>query len=118
VVYTTQYGGDGKVSLSFLLIPTSKNTISDGPLWGSMALSDYTGRTPRETGEVGEVRRVSRHTQWTVGDTARSDCASCDNQIDLGERHVLVTLSVDGNADSSRRHLCDETCLEDWLDGE
>jgi hypothetical protein len=118
VVYSTQYGGDGKVSLSFLFIPTSKNTISGDPFYGSMALSDYTGQSPRGTGDAGEVRRVSRHTQWTVGDGARADCAACDGQIDLGERHVLVTLSDEGNADSPRRHLCDETCLREWLDGE
>jgi hypothetical protein len=81
-----------------------------------MALSDYTGRTPHAQA-AGEVRRVSRHTQWNVGDGARADCAFCGSSIDLGTRHVLVTLSEgdDGSRDPPRRHLCTESCLAQWF---
>jgi hypothetical protein len=79
-----------------------------------MALSDYAGRSPVGYDEESSISRVSRHYHWNVGDDARRTCAHCDDEIRVAERHVLVTLEDDGS-DRSRRYLCDEFCLGEWV---
>ncbi|WP_380674806.1 DUF7576 family protein [Salinigranum sp. GCM10025319] len=81
-----------------------------------MALSDYTGRTPRaESGLV--VGRVSQHHLWTMDAERTARCPHCDSALDLQERHLLVTLSKESDyLPAGKRYLCDESCLESWLD--
>jgi hypothetical protein len=83
-----------------------------------MALSDYTGLTPRaESGLV--VGRVSQHHLWTMDADRTARCPHCDSVLDLHERHLLVTLSEEADSyPAGKRYLCDESCLQGWLDAE
>lgn len=83
-----------------------------------MALSDYTGRTPHdESGMV--VGRVSQHHRWSMDAERTARCSCCESELDLHERHVLVTLTERADyLPAGKRHLCDEGCLEEWLGAE
>ena len=83
-----------------------------------MALSDYTGRTPETEPEL-VVGRVAQHHRWTMGGTETVQCPHCEATLDLHERHLLVTLSMESNyLPAGKRYLCDEACLRGWLDGQ
>lgn len=79
-----------------------------------MALSKYTGRTPADDERV--IGRVSRHHQWTVADDDHETCAQCDTELSLDERHLLVTLRARPGGGATRRYLCDESCLGEWVE--
>ena len=83
-----------------------------------MALSDYTGRTPRAEPNL-VVGRVARHHRWTMSGEETATCPQCESVLDLQKRHLLVTLSEESDyLPAGRRYLCDEGCLSDWLGGE
>jgi hypothetical protein len=83
-----------------------------------MALSDYTGLTPQAEPEM-VVGRVSQHHLWTMNADQTAQCPHCDASLDLHERHLLVTLSKESEyLPAGKRYLCDESCLEAWLDAE
>jgi hypothetical protein len=80
-----------------------------------MALSDYAGLTPAGEAES-QISRVSRHHQWTTEEATTGRCAGCDAEISLSEGHVLVTLGTNGDPYRRRVHLCDESCLGEWVE--
>lgn len=83
-----------------------------------MALSDYTGLTPVAEPDL-VVGRVARHHRWAMHATETERCPSCESALDLHERHLLVTLSEEADyLPAGKRYLCDEACLQAWLDVE
>ncbi|WP_129114936.1 DUF7576 family protein [Halegenticoccus tardaugens] len=82
-----------------------------------MALSDYTGRRPGGTNGRTRIVRIVRHHRWDPEDDAVKPCINCGERLQLHERHVLVTLD-EGASGDARYHLCDESCVRRWVDGE
>ncbi|MFB6270976.1 MAG: hypothetical protein ABEH83_13605 [Halobacterium sp.] len=81
-----------------------------------MALSEYVGRTPGADSDR-TVEHVTHHRRWSPERTVFGSCPQCDGEFDLSERHVLVTLGSDADAEADRRYFCSESCLADWMDG-
>ncbi|WP_435063623.1 DUF7576 family protein [Halobaculum sp. EA56] len=80
-----------------------------------MTLREYVGR-PHPDGEA-TVAHAATHYRWTPGGRTHGRCPHCGADLELSERHVLVTLSRPAGEDE-RRHLCDEACVAAWLEGE
>lgn len=80
-----------------------------------MSLTEYVGRSHPE--EEATVAHAATHYRWTPGGRSRGECRNCGAELELSERHVLVTLSRPFAGDA-RRHLCDESCVAAWLDEE
>jgi hypothetical protein len=80
-----------------------------------MPLSDYTGRHPRGTESTAQISRVVRHHHWDPSEDTSHPCANCGKDLSLRERHVLATLVEDRLGDASRRYLCNEQCVREWV---
>jgi len=79
-----------------------------------MTLREYVGRR-HPNGAT--VAHAATHYRWTPGSRAHGRCPNCDAELELSERHVLLTLSGDIGGDE-RHHLCDERCVAAWLANE
>lgn len=80
-----------------------------------MALSRYTGLTPRTLDQQRRITRAVTHHHWTPTEETRAQCDHCGADLNLHERHVLVTTE---SGDGTKRHyLCNERCVADWVDG-
>ncbi|MFC7097563.1 DUF7576 family protein [Halobaculum marinum] len=80
-----------------------------------MTLSEFVGRSHPDGGAT--VAHAATHYRWTPGRSTRGRCPQCGAELELSERHVLVTLSREIGGDD-RHHLCDEACVAAWLGGE
>jgi len=76
-----------------------------------MTLREYVGRR-HPNGAT--VAHAATHYRWTPGGRAHGRCPNCDAELELSERHVLLTLSGEIGGDE-RHHLCDERCVAAWL---
>jgi hypothetical protein len=83
-----------------------------------MALSEYTGATPRDYDSDTIIGRVARHHVWDLSDESSEACANCGVDLLLQERHLLVRLQRDGHtsrATAERHYLCNEACIREWV---
>ncbi|WP_277554258.1 DUF7576 family protein [Halobaculum limi] len=80
-----------------------------------MALNEFVGRLHPDGKAT--VARAATHYRWTPGSQSRGRCPACDAELELSERHVLVTLSREFGGDE-RHHFCTESCVAAWLGGE
>jgi hypothetical protein len=80
-----------------------------------MALSEYTGRTPRGYDQETTVERVAPHQRWDVDGERQGDCSNCGEELQLREKHLLVTLTRKPGRNAERHHLCGQPCLDEWL---
>ncbi|MFC5368298.1 DUF7576 family protein [Salinirubrum litoreum] len=86
-----------------------------------MALSEYTGATPREYDSDTTIGRVARHHVWDLTDESSEACANCGVDLLLQERHLLVRLRRNGRSSRTgveRHYLCNETCIREWVGAE
>jgi hypothetical protein len=81
-----------------------------------MALSKYVGLTPRGYDQNTTVERVASHHRWDVDVERQGDCSNCGKELQLREKHLLVTLTERPGRDAERHHLCGQPCLDEWLD--
>ncbi|MFB6167780.1 MAG: hypothetical protein ABEJ43_02920 [Haloferacaceae archaeon] len=83
-----------------------------------MALADYVGRSPVDGPEESQIERVTAHHVWALDQASTAACANCGGGIDLDERHLLVRLvSRSRTPRVDRRYLCDEGCVQEWVEG-
>ncbi|SEO40225.1 hypothetical protein SAMN04487948_102251 [Halogranum amylolyticum] len=82
-----------------------------------MELSKYVGRTPRDYEGETTVERVASHRRWDVDVERRGDCSHCGAELELRERHLLVTLTGRSGNDGERHYLCGQSCLDEWFTG-
>jgi hypothetical protein len=80
-----------------------------------MGLSDYTGQSPGSVRDEAVVDRVSQHRRWDVDAPSEDTCVNCGTSLPLRERHLLVTLTDRRSRGGVRHHLCDEQCLDEWM---
>ena len=84
-----------------------------------MPLSTYAGRPAPDAPDGTRIDRVTAHQVWDVHGEATAACANCDERLNLRNRHLLVRLVTPSDADvDDRRHLCDEGCVREWVEGE
>ncbi|WP_435126769.1 DUF7576 family protein [Halobaculum sp. D14] len=77
-----------------------------------MELTEYVGT--RHPNEEATVARATPHYRWKPAGVVRARCRHCGTELELSQRHVLVTLSQPVGGDE-RHHLCDEQCVDGWL---
>ncbi|WP_348613088.1 DUF7576 family protein [Halobaculum rarum] len=79
-----------------------------------MTLREYVGRRHPNGATVAHAATQYR---WSPGNRTHSECSNCDAELELSERHALITLSVEIGGDE-RHHLCDKRCVAAWLTDE
>ena len=81
-----------------------------------MEFSKYVGLTPRDYDQTTTVERVASHHRWDVDVERCGDCSNCGTELNLRERHLLVTLTERSGRDGGRHYLCGQSCLDEWVD--